>query len=72
MIEWKPGRIGLVKHDLVHRINRLRYERPRSSYSLWLRGKKRHEVYLKGDGWPVEWRDRPALGPVEVEHTHGG
>jgi len=52
---WKPGRIGIVRHDDVHRINRLLHERP--SYSLWIRGKVRHQTLLTGDGWPLELQD---------------
>lgn len=65
MREWLPGMIGLLRHDDCHRINRLRHERP--SYSLWLRGKARHETMLKGTGWPVEIRNRPGLGAVKNE-----
>jgi hypothetical protein len=53
---WRPGSIGIVRHDDCHRINRLLRERP--SYSLWIRGKRRHPIYLKGDAWPVEIRNR--------------
>lgn len=67
MRTWKPGMIGLVRHDDCHRINRLLHEMPRASYSLWLRGKARHETMLKGTGWPVEWRNRPGLGAVNNE-----
>lgn len=35
---WKPGRIGIVRPELCHRIHRLL--NGRSSYSLWLRGRK--------------------------------
>lgn len=52
MRKWWPGKIGIVRHSDVHRINRLLKERP--SYSLWVRGKIRHPTYLKGTGWPVE------------------
>lgn len=49
MVERKPGHIGIVRHSDVHRINRLRYERP--SYSLWIRGRVRFDTWLKGTGW---------------------
>lgn len=55
MVERKPGHIGIVRHSDVHRINRLRHERP--SYSLWIRGKVRHPTQLKGTGWPAELQD---------------
>lgn len=55
MINWWPGKIGIVRNDTVHRINRLRHERP--SYSLWIRGKVRHETLLTGSGWPLELQD---------------
>lgn len=62
---WRPGMIGIVRHDDIHRINRLRRERP--SYSLWLRGKVRHQTLLRGDGWPPHlantWH-----GSSELEH----
>lgn len=45
---WPPGRIGIVRPDLCHRIASL----PRgTSYSLWLRGPKTHEAQLRGPGW---------------------
>lgn len=49
MVDRKPGHIGIVRHSDVHRINRLLSERP--SYSLWLRGKVRHQTQLRGTGW---------------------
>jgi len=52
---WRPGRIGMVRHFDIHRINRLLHERP--SYSLWIRGKVRHPTQLKGTGWPIELQD---------------
>jgi hypothetical protein len=55
MVERKPGHIGIVRHDDIHRINRLRFERP--SYSLWFRGKVRYQTQLKGTGWPLELQD---------------
>jgi len=55
MVERKPGHIGLVRYSDIHRINRLRHERP--SYSLWFRGKVRHQTQLKGTGWPIELQD---------------
>lgn len=55
MKERKPWYIGLVKHSDVHRINRLRG--PTVSYSLWFRGRVRHETLLAGEGWPIEFRN---------------
>jgi hypothetical protein len=55
MVERKPGHIGIVRHSDVHRINRLRYGTP--SYSLWIRGKVRHQTQLRGTGWPAELQD---------------
>jgi hypothetical protein len=52
MRRWWPGKIGIVRHDDIHRINRLLKERP--SYSLWLRGKVRYPTGLFGTGWPIE------------------
>lgn len=48
-VERKPFSISIVKHDDVHRINRLRHERP--SYSLWIRGRIRYGTWLRGVGW---------------------
>lgn len=53
--KWWPGKIGIVRHSDVHRINRLLSGRP--SYSLWIRGKVRHQTQLRGTGWPVELQD---------------
>lgn len=46
---WRPGMIGLVAPACSHRIAALR--NGRSSWSLWIRGCKRAEVTLRGDGW---------------------
>lgn len=47
---WWPGMVGLVRPELTHRIESL----PRGvSYSLWIRGRKRHQVQLRGSGWPA-------------------
>lgn len=55
IVNRKPGHVGLVRHSDVHRINRLLSESP--SYSLWFRGKVRHQTQLRGTGWPVELQD---------------
>lgn len=44
-----PGHIGLVRPDDEHRIAKLL--NGRSSWSLWLRWPKSHEVRLVGSGW---------------------
>lgn len=48
---WKPGKAGLVRPDLCHRISAV--YNGRSSYSLWIRGAKTHKIELQGDGWPA-------------------
>jgi hypothetical protein len=48
VVIWKPGYIGLVAPELSHRIARVYRQ---SSYSLWIRFRKRAKVYLRGDGW---------------------
>lgn len=48
LVIWKPGRIGLVRPQLSHRIART-YQR--TSYSLWIRFRKVAKVELHGDGW---------------------
>jgi len=47
---WRPGMIGIVRPELCHRISALPKGR---SYSLWLRGRKTHEIQLRGKGWPA-------------------
>lgn len=49
IVTWKPGRIGIVRPECSHRIAWLR--NGRSSYSLWIRFRKRAKVYLRGNGW---------------------
>lgn len=49
---WFPGMIGLVRPTFAHRVAGLR--NGRTSYSLWLRGKKRAPVCLRGPGWPAD------------------
>jgi hypothetical protein len=46
LIEWKPGRLGIVAPELEHRIHALR--NGRSSWSLWLRGPKRAKINVRG------------------------
>ena len=46
---WFPGRVGIVRPDLCHRIAGLR--NGRVSYSLWLRFPKCARVDLRGTGW---------------------
>ena len=50
---WIPGRIGLVRPDLCHRIAGLRRS---TSYSLWIRFRKVAKVQLRGEGWPAPLR----------------
>jgi hypothetical protein len=45
---WFPGRIGIVRPSLAHRVGGLFF---RYSLSLWLRFPKSAEIELIGDGW---------------------
>jgi hypothetical protein len=47
---WRPGRVGLVRPELSHRIDSLM--NGRRSLSLWIRGRITHDIELRGDGWP--------------------
>lgn len=46
---WLPGMFGVVTPTCSHRIAGLR--NGRSSYSLWVRFRKRAKVELRGRGW---------------------
>jgi hypothetical protein len=51
---WRPGSIGIVRNNLVHRIHEL----PNGpSYSIWIRGRIRFRTCLVGDGWPPSLRN---------------
>jgi hypothetical protein len=53
-VHWWPGRIGIVRPELCHRIASL----PRGvSYSLWLRWPKTHRIELRGPGWSDSQRE---------------
>ena len=52
--EWRPLRAGFVAPQLSHRISKLR--NGRWSYSVWVRGPKRCQIELRGDGWPESIR----------------
>lgn len=43
---WWPGRIGIVRPELEHRIDRLR--NGRASYSMWIRGPLIEKVTTRG------------------------
>jgi len=45
-VDWRPGRIGLVRPELEHRIHALL--NGQSSWSLWLRGPKVAPIRLRG------------------------
>ena len=47
---WFPGRFGFVSPRLSHRVATPIYTR---AYTLWIRSPKKHEVQLRGGGWPV-------------------
>lgn len=47
---WFPLRFGFVAPSLSHRIHKLFFKK---SYSLWIRGAKKHEIKLRGNGWPT-------------------
>lgn len=46
---WWPGRVGIVRPSLSHRIAGLR--NGRASFSLWLRGPKCARIQLRGSGF---------------------
>jgi len=46
VIDWRPGRFGIVAPHLEHRIHSLL--NGRSSWSLWLRGPKVAPIKLRG------------------------
>jgi hypothetical protein len=48
-VTWRPGSFGIVSPSLCHRFDSL-LNGP--SYSLWIRGKVRAKVELRGNGWP--------------------
>lgn len=47
---WLPGRFGIVRPALSHRIAALI---DGHSYSLWIRGPRRAPIELRGSGWPT-------------------
>lgn len=47
VVEWKPLRAGIIKPELCHRIYALR--NGKSSWSLWLRWPKTHEIQIVGE-----------------------
>lgn len=56
-VAWRPGRIGLVRPELSHRVAGIYENRP-ASYSLWLRGPICADVRLDGDGWKQQETER--------------
>lgn len=50
---WWPGRFGIVQPELSHLIAALPHG---TSYSLWLRGPKTHDIQLRGPGWSAPAR----------------
>ena len=57
---WRPGMFGIVRPHHAHRIHSLL--NGHSSYSLWLRGPRTHDIKLIGNGWQAQFerRDRAA------------
>lgn len=49
---WRAGDIGIVRPKLSHRVADLLGTGP--CYTLWIRTPKRHQVELRGPGWPPE------------------
>jgi hypothetical protein len=50
---WRmPGHVGFIRPETSHRVHALLDGR--SSWSLWLRGRCRHGIELRGPGWPAE------------------
>lgn len=50
---WRTGMVGVVRPGHAHRIHALR--NGVVSYSLWLRGRRTHDVRLLGDGWQAQF-----------------
>jgi hypothetical protein len=46
LVEWSPGRVGIVAPHLEHRIDRLL--NGQSSWSLWVRGPKIAPIHIRG------------------------
>lgn len=46
LVKWKPGRVGLVRPDLEHRIHSLL--NGNRSWSIWLRGPKVAKIKVRG------------------------
>jgi hypothetical protein len=63
--DWTPGRIGHVKPQLAHRVDRLL--NGISSWSLWIRGPICADVELIGDGWPANQRAQVVMDPSHDE-----
>lgn len=62
---WWPGRIGIVRPQLCHRISSLPNK---VSYSLWIRFRVTHDIKLVGWGWPSDLRS--TTSPLEEENGH--
>lgn len=69
---WLPGMVGVVKPDLSHRIAGLR--NGRTSFTLWIRFRKRAAVHLRGDGWrnqPQTYRVKDTVFPTTTAGDDG-
>lgn len=64
MRHWPPGRVGIVRPSLSHRVTSLRNG---PAYTLWVRGPKVARIELHGPGWPREMQ--PTMGAVVVPHS---
>lgn len=67
---WWPGKIGIVRPDYSHRIDRLR--NGRWSCSLWIRFRKVAKVELRGNGWAKQEQIyRAPNTTIEQPHAEG-
>lgn len=56
--KWRPGMIGRVRPELIHRIDSFLFRR---SVSIWFRGKNAHDITLHGNGWKI-FKDGREMG----------
>lgn len=60
----RPGYVGRVRPDYIHRIAKLL--NGRVSYSLWIKFRKVARIELHGPGWPDDTNTEFAVGAVRV------
>jgi hypothetical protein len=64
---WRPGMVGKIAPDFIHRVERLR--NGHASYSLWLQGPTIASIELHGDGWPEDFVPFGSAIRVRVRHN---